>query len=49
MNVTYLIKSLTHAVIARSGAKKKSRLCAAPAGLPRYAHNDVVMLTRYGG
>jgi hypothetical protein len=48
-NITHLIKTFTHAVIARSGATKQSRLCAAPAGLPRYARNDVVMLARYGG
>jgi hypothetical protein len=47
--IAHLIKSLTHTVIARSGATKQSRQCAAYAGLPRCARNDVVMLARYEG
>jgi hypothetical protein len=46
--IAHLIKIFTLAVIA-SGATKQSRQCAAYAGLPRCARNDVVMLVRYGG
>ena len=45
--IAQLMNSSTAAVIA-SGAKQ-SRLFATDSGLPRFARNDVVMLTRYGG